>query len=324
MEQIVVEHVTKEYRIPYKAGGFAGNLRNRIAGRMATVHAVSDLSFSIEKGEMAGYIGPNGAGKSTTIRLMCGMTAPTSGTITVNGLDPQRDRRRVVARLGVAFGQLSRLEKDLKLGESFELLRRIYRVALPEYRNNLEELVERLELTGLLDIPAGLLSAGQRMRGEIAAALLHTPDILFLDEPTVGLDVDAKKAVRSLITDWNREKQITVVLTSHDLEDVSRLCRRLIVIRDGKIVRDGPREEIVKDMAPWRLLKLEVSGFDGRLRAKTAELVSWENNRLVCRFDHHKYSASEVIRELSAGLNILDLSVEEADIEEAVERIYHL
>ena len=124
MEQIVVEHVTKEYRIPYKAGGFAGNLRNRIAGRMTTVHAVSDLSFSIEKGEMAGYIGPNGAGKSTTIRLMCGMTAPTSGTITVNGLDPQRDRRRVVSRLGVAFGQLSRLERDLKLGECGERLRR--------------------------------------------------------------------------------------------------------------------------------------------------------------------------------------------------------
>lgn len=321
--QIEMEHVTKEYRMPHKGGGFTGTLRNRILGRTSTVHAVSDLTLTIQCGEMTGYIGPNGAGKSTTIRMMCGLLSPTAGTVRINGLDPRKERQKVLPKLGVVFGQSVRLDQQMKLGEAFELLRRIYRVPMQEYRENMEELVERLGLTGLLDIPAGQLSLGQRMRGEIAAAMLHSPEILFLDEPTVGLDIDGKRAVRELILEKNRTRQLTVILTSHDLEDVSRLCGRLVVIRDGKIVRDGPREEIVADMAPWRLLKLEVTEFDGRLPTRKAELVSREGSRLVCRFDHHKYSASEVIGELSAGLDILDLSVAEPDIEEAVERIYH-
>ena len=179
--QIEMEHVTKEYRMPHKGGGFTGTLRNRILGRTSTVHAVSDLTLTIQRGEMTGYIGPNGAGKSTTIRMMCGLLSPTAGTVRINGLDPRKERQKVLPKLGVVFGQSVRLDQQMKLGEAFELLRRIYRVPMQEYRENMEELVERLGLTGLLDIPAGQLSLGQRMRGEIAAAMLHSPEILFLD-----------------------------------------------------------------------------------------------------------------------------------------------
>lgn len=324
MAQIVLEHVSKEYLVTEKEKGFSGAVKNLFAAKKRRVQAVSDISFSIDRGEIVGYIGPNGAGKSTTIKMMCGIMTPTGGRILINGISPQEDRKRVVKNLGVVFGQRTQLYWDLRLGESFELLKRIYRVPDQEYRKRLGELIGVLDMDGFLEIPVRQLSLGQRMRGELAAAMLHSPDILFLDEPTIGLDIDAKNAVRQFILDINKKMGVTVILTSHDLEDVYRLCSRLIVISHGRIIRDGPMEETIRDMADYRVMRLMVAEPVERLRTDKAMLVSAEGKRLTCRFDHHKYTASEVIRELSEELSIIDLSVEEPDIEDAVARIYHM
>lgn len=324
MAQIVLEHVSKQYLVTEREKGFSGVVKNLFSAKKRKVQAVSDISFSIDKGEIVGYIGPNGAGKSTTIKMMCGIMMPTEGKILINGISPQEDRKKVVKNLGVVFGQRTQLYWDLRLGESFELLKRIYRVPDQEYKKRLGELVEVLDMDGFLDIPVRQLSLGQRMRGELAAAMLHSPDILFLDEPTIGLDIDAKNAVRQFILDINKKMGVTVILTSHDLEDVYRLCSRLIVINHGTIIRDGPMEEIIRDMADYRVMRLVTAEPVERLRTDKAVLISAEGTRLTCHFDHHRYTASEVIRELSEEISIVDLSVEEPDIEDAVARIYHM
>lgn len=220
MAQIELSHVSKEYLVAKKEKGLRGVVKNLFFAEKRKISAVRDISFSIERGEIVGYIGPNGAGKSTTLKMMCGIMMPTGGEIRVNGISPQQERKKVVQNLGVVFGQRTQLYWDLRLGETFELLKRIYRVPDVKYRERLGELVKILEMDGFLDIPVRQLSLGQRMRGEMAAAMLHSPEILFLDEPTIGLDIDAKKAVRQFILDINRRMGVTVILTSHDLEDV--------------------------------------------------------------------------------------------------------
>lgn len=324
MAQIELSHVSKEYLVAKKEKGLRGVVKNLFFAEKRKISAVRDISFSIERGEIVGYIGPNGAGKSTTLKMMCGIMMPTGGEIRVNGLSPQQERKKVVQNLGVVFGQRTQLYWDLRLGETFELLKRIYRVPDVKYRERLGELVKILEMDGFLDIPVRQLSLGQRMRGEMAAAMLHSPEILFLDEPTIGLDIDAKKAVRQFILDINRRMGVTVILTSHDLEDVYRLCSRMIVINHGTIVRDGPMEEIIRDMADYRVMKLVVSEGKAQLETKKVTLVSVNGERMVCHFNHHRYTASEVIKELSEELSIVDLSVEEPDIEDAVSRLYHI
>lgn len=324
MAQIELSHVSKEYLVAKKEKGLRGVVKNLFFAEKRKIAAVRDISFSIERGEIVGYIGPNGAGKSTTLKMMCGIMMPTGGEIRVNGISPQQERKKVVQNLGVVFGQRTQLYWDLRLGETFELLKRIYRVPDDQYRERLGELVKILEMDGFLDIPVRQLSLGQRMRGEMAAAMLHSPEILFLDEPTIGLDIDAKKAVRQFILDINRKMGVTVILTSHDLEDVYRLCSRMIVINHGTIVRDGPMEEIIRDMADYRVMKLVVSEGKAQLRTKKVTLVSVDGERMVCYFNHHRYTASEVIKELSEELSIVDLSVEEPDIEDAVSRLYHI
>lgn len=323
MDEIILKNVSKEYKIVKKKKGIAGAVKNLFHSEKTVVSAVKDISFSIKKGEIVGYIGPNGAGKSTTIKMMCGIMTPTSGEITIAGLSPQTERKKVVQQLGVVFGQRTQLNWDLRLGESFELLKRIYRVPDEEYRKNIEELTEVLGLAEFMDIPVRQLSLGQKMRGELAAAMLHSPQILFLDEPTIGLDIDAKKAIREFILEINKRRNVTVILTSHDLEDVSRLCSRLIVINHGVIVRDGAIEEIVNDMAPYRILKFELAQKAEAVCCDKIQIISQDDTKVVCRFDHHKYTASEIIRELSEQFAITDLSVEEPDIEEAVAQIYH-
>lgn len=324
MAQIELSHISKEYLVAKKEKGLRGVVKNLFFAEKRKITAVKDVSFAIERGEIVGYIGPNGAGKSTTIKMMCGIMMPTSGEIRINGISPQNDRKKVVQDLGVVFGQRTQLYWDLRLGETFELLKRIYRVPNDRYLERLGELVKILEMDGFLDIPVRQLSLGQRMRGEMAAAMLHSPEILFLDEPTIGLDIDAKKAVRQFILDINRKMGVTVILTSHDLEDVYRLCSRMIVINHGTIIRDGPMEEIIRDMADYRVMKLVIADSVSQIRTKKAMLVSVDGEHMVCHFDHHKYTASEVIRELSDELSIVDLSVEEPDIEDAVSRLYRI
>lgn len=323
MEQIILKNIVKEYQVVHKEKGIAGAVKNLFHTEKTYLRAVDGVSFTIHKGEIVGYIGPNGAGKSTTIKMMCGIMMPTSGEITISGLSPQTERKKVVQKLGVVFGQRTQLNWDLRLGETFELLRRIYRVPEKEYLENVAELTQVLGLTEFMDKPVRQLSLGQRMRGEMAAAMLHSPEILFLDEPTIGLDIDAKKAVRDFILKINRERGVTVILTSHDLEDVSKLCDRLIVINHGVVVRDGKMDQIIRDMAPYRILKCETAEPVEKIRSSMVQLVSHEGNHMICRFDHHQHTASEVIGELVKEISILDLTVEEPNIEDAVMELYH-
>ena len=244
MPQILVEALAKTYRVAERAPGLTGALRGLVRRRWREVHALADVSFSLEAGELLAFIGPNGAGKSTTVKILSGILRPTSGRVEVGGLVPYEDRVRHVARIGVVFGQRSQLWWDLPVVESFELLRDIYRVDMQRYRRVLDELVTLLRLEKLLDQPVRQLSLGQRMRAEIAAAMLHEPAVLFLDEPTIGLDAPSKLAVREFIRKLNEERRVTVLLTTHDMQDIEALARRVIVIGNGRVLSDGSFETL--------------------------------------------------------------------------------
>jgi len=323
MEQIVLDHVVKEYWVTKKKKGLRGALINLIHNEKVKVEAVKGISYTITKGEIVGYIGPNGAGKSTTIKMMSGIMTPTSGQIFINGMSPHDNRKKVVKDLGVVFGQRTQLYWDLRLGESFELLKRIYKVGDEQYESALKELTDVLDLTGFIDIPVRQLSLGQRMRGELAAAMIHSPDILFLDEPTIGLDIDAKHAIRNFILEINKRKDVTVILTSHDLDDVMKLCNRLIVINKGQVVEDGPLEDIVTRMANYRMINLELADPVTEIHSPMVEIVKAEGRKIWCKFDHHLYTAAEVIADIGKEVSIVDLSVKEPNIEDAVANIYH-
>jgi ABC-2 type transport system ATP-binding protein len=236
---IVVDSLTKSFRVAERANGALGTITSLVRGRYRTVDAVKGVSFALGEGELLGLIGPNGAGKSTTIKILCGILEPTSGTCQVGGLVPWRERVKHVARIGAVFGQRTQLWWDLPVSESFELLRDIYRVPPDRYRARSDELIALLDLERLLATPVRQLSLGQRMRCEIAASMLHDPRVLFLDEPTIGLDAVAKLAVRDFVKTLNRERGVTVILTTHDMHDVEALAERVIVIGKGVILADG-------------------------------------------------------------------------------------
>jgi ABC-2 type transport system ATP-binding protein len=244
MPQIVVENLVKTYRISERDPGFLGTIRGVFHRRYRHVEALRGVSFSLERGELLGFIGPNGAGKSTTIKILSGILRPDAGRVEVDGLVPFDDRRRHVARIGVVFGQRTQLWWDLPVIEGLALLRDIYRVDAQRYRRVLDELVTLLRLEKLLDQPVRQLSLGQRMRAEIAAAMLHEPAVLFLDEPTIGLDAPSKLAVREFIRRLNEERAVTVLLTTHDMQDIEALARRVIVIGNGRVLSDGSFETL--------------------------------------------------------------------------------
>lgn len=241
---ITMEHVCKSYKIAKRNAGFGEACKAFFHREYEVIHALDDVSFNIDSGEMVGYIGPNGAGKSSTIKILSGILTPDSGTVLVDGKIPYKNRIEYVREIGVVFGQRSQLWWDVPVIDSFELLKDIYSIPKPKYKQNLEELTELLNLSELLRSPARQLSLGQRMRCEIAASLLHSPKILFLDEPTIGLDAVSKLAVRDFILKQNRIHRTTVILTTHDMQDIEALAGRIILIGKGKILMDGTIEDI--------------------------------------------------------------------------------
>lgn len=236
---IIAEHLSKRYRVSEREPGFAGALRGLVSRRTRTIDALTDVSFSLERGELLGFIGPNGAGKSTTIKILAGILRPDGGRVVVDGLVPYKDRIRHVAHIGVVFGQRTQLWWDLPVIDGFDLLRHIYRIDAATYARTRDELVALLRLDKILAQPVRQLSLGQRMRAEIAAALLHVPSVLFLDEPTIGLDAPSKLAVREFVKRLNRERGVTVLLTTHDMHDIQAVAERVIVIGHGRVLADG-------------------------------------------------------------------------------------
>ncbi len=286
------------------------------------VTAVADISVTVQRGEMVGYIGPNGAGKSTTIKMLSGILQPSGGTVRVAGMVPIDQRRQLARRIGVVFGQRSTLWWDLPLGETFDLLRHIYRVEPARHRANVEWYTELLDLGPLLAVPVRQLSLGQRMRGEITAALLHDPEVLFLDEPTIGLDVVSKHAVRGALATMNRERGVTVVLTTHDLADVEELCSRLAIIDHGRVIFDGPLDRLMAKHGDQRTLVVELDRPQPALVVAGLECFRIEGPRQWLRFSRRSMTAAEAFAAAAAMAVIRDITIEEPEIEEIVRRIY--
>ncbi|MCM3749480.1 ATP-binding cassette domain-containing protein [Paenibacillus pasadenensis] len=322
MAIIEVKDLIKEFVVVRKKTGLGNAIRSLVLPEKKIVRGVDGLSFDIEQGDIVGYIGPNGAGKSTTIKMLTGILYPTAGSIRVCGLSPQKERKAVVRQLGVVFGQRTQLYWDLRLGETFELLKRIYRIEDKRFKATLDMLNDVLRIQDFIDTPVRQLSLGQRMRGDLAASMIHEPTVLFLDEPTIGLDADAKHAIRGFIRTMNRERRMTVVLTTHDLDDVEQLCSRLLVVNHGRLVEDGPLDSIVGKLAPHRLLVIELSETAQAPEHARAKILRQDGLKVWYQFDKTAISASELISDLSGMLPIRDLSVQEPDIEDAIREVY--
>ena len=324
MLQILVESLAKTYRVAERAPGLAGALRGLVRRRWREVHALVDVSFSLEAGELLAFIGPNGAGKSTTVKILSGILRPTSGRVEVGGLVPYEDRVRHVARIGVVFGQRSQLWWDLPVLDGFDLLADIYRVEPAHYRRRRDELVAMLRLEPLLAQPVRQLSLGQRMRAEFAAALLHDPEILFLDEPTIGLDAPSKLAVRAFVRRLNREQGVTVLLTTHDMHDVEALAERVIVIGQGRLLTDGPFASLRAGVLAERRLYIDFAGPAPELEIRGVMVRARTERSLELAFDPSKIPTPKLIAAIATEHAVEDIHVDEPAIEEVIARFYDL
>lgn len=322
MLQIVVEDLVKAYRIAERKAGLWGAVRGVARRTYRTVRALDGVSFAIEPGELVGYIGPNGAGKSTTVKVLAGILVPDSGRCEVRGRVPWKQRIAHVGEIGVVFGQRTQLWWDLPVVESFELLRDIYRVDAASYTKARDELVAVLDLQELLDVPVRQLSLGQRMRCDLAAALLHRPPILFLDEPTIGLDAVSKLAVREFVQRLNRDHGVTVLLTTHDMDDIEALCTRVMVIGSGKILSDGTLAELRARVTRERWLTIDLAVGATWSDQEGTRLVKHDGNRVCLAFDPVELPPAELIRRVTSACAIHDLFVENPPIEQIIARLY--
>jgi len=322
VSQIVVEDLTKTFRIAERSPGIWGALRGLARRRHRTVTALNGVSFSLAPGELLGYIGPNGAGKSTTVKILSGILVPDAGRVEVLGRTPWKRRIETVRQIGVVFGQRTQLWWDLPVIESFELLRDIYRVPQADYERTSDELIGLLELSGLLDTPVRQLSLGQRMRCDLAAALLHAPKILYLDEPTIGLDAVSKLAVRDFIRRLNRERGVTVILTTHDMDDIEALCNRVLMIHEGEVLVDGTLDGLRAMVTTERRLIVDLVHENGSLSDPDAEVIARDGRRVTLRFDPERVAPADLIARITAKREIRDLFVEHPPIEEIIARLY--
>lgn len=317
---IEASHLSKGFVVNRRKSGLKQAAKSLFQRERTFIQALDDVSFTIPDGQVVGYIGPNGAGKSTTVKILSGILTPDSGSCLINGRTPWKQRREHVAEIGVVFGQRSQLWWDVPVGDSFDLLRDIYRVPESRYRKNAAELTQRLQLEALLRTPARQLSLGQRMRCEIAASLLHDPKVLFLDEPTIGLDAVSKLAVRDFIRDINRERGVTVILTTHDMQDIEALAQRILLIGKGRLLLDGTLEQLRQQYGRG---SVTVSYSGGEADSLSGlDITEQEPGRLTVATDGTREDTARVIAQLTGALTITDISVKGPDPEELVVSLY--
>lgn len=328
---IKVENLSKEFKSNKKYPGFKGAIKSFFSREYVIKKAVDNISFEIEDGEIVGYIGANGAGKSTTIKMMTGILTPSSGKVLINGLIPYEDREKNAKHIGVVFGQRTQLWWDLPLSETFSLLKDIYDVNDNDYKERMEFLNEVLEISEFILSPVRTLSLGQRMRADLAAALLHNPKIIYLDEPTIGLDVVVKEKVRSAIKEINKKYGTTVILTTHDLNDIEELCNRIIIIDNGTKIYDGSLKDIKDNYGYITTMEILVKSLNGyeNFDINNEMKISKENleinaldNKIIVRFNRNITNQAEIISKIISKFNVLDFSILETSIEDIIKKIY--
>ena len=315
---IEVKHLCKTFRVLKRKGGIRATLKTFIKRNYTYIKAVDDVSFSIKKGEIVGYIGPNGAGKSTTIKMLTGILNPDSGSVRVGGIDPFKDRKKYVKNIGVVFGQKSQLWWDIPVIDSFNLLRDIYKIDKEEYEKNLNELVSLLKLENIINTPVRQLSLGQRMKCELVASLLHSPSILFLDEPTIGLDAVSKVALRKFIKDINQRKQVTIILTTHDMSDIEALSNRVIVIGKGKKLYDGSLSKLKKDFGNSKILEIIYNKLDKI--PEGIDVIKKTNNSILINIGDN--SSSDIIAKFVKVCEVKDINIYEDNIDNIILKLY--
>ena len=322
MDIITVNGLSKEYKIVKRDSGFKNALKSFIKREYRIVKAVDDISFKIKKGEIVGYIGPNGAGKSTTIKMLCGILAPDKGEINILGMNPVDDRIKYVKEIGVVFGQKSQLWWDIPAEDSFDLLKDIYKIPDEEYEKNKKELVEILHLEEIIKSPVRQLSLGERMKCELVASLLHSPKILFLDEPTIGLDAVSKVIVRDFIKKINKERNVTVILTTHDMADIESLTDRLIVIGHGHKLYDGSVRELKEKYSNEKIVEIIYENMKKIPKIDNTEIISNENGIIRIKIDTKKLTVSDITYKYSEVCEIKDINVIASSIDEIIYKLY--
>lgn len=326
MSFIEVTNVSKTFRVSRRSAGIPGMLANLIVPKYEKKQAVKDISFSIEEGEMIGFIGPNGAGKSTTIKMLSGILFPDSGSIKVAGFTPYKQRKDYVGSIGVVFGQKSQLQWDLPVIDSFELLKAIYRIPEELYHRNLKRFTDMLDMTGFLNQPVRQLSLGQRMRADIVAALLHSPKIVFFDEPTIGVDVVGKETIRNFLCELNEKDNVTMIFTTHDMQDIEKTCKRLVIIDKGAKVYDGSLSGIREVYGTTRQLDVEfstdcvVAPID---KVEIRELDTTGGRKKRFLFENREVQIDTLMSTLLSTYSIRDLTVSEPEIEALIRKIYN-
>ncbi|MCS1352092.1 ATP-binding cassette domain-containing protein [Mechercharimyces sp. CAU 1602] len=318
---IRVSQLSKQYKVYQTQPGAFGSLRSLFSRQYQTIKAVHHLSFHIKEGECAGYIGPNGAGKSTTIKMLAGILHPTEGTISVAGLHPHKQRKQLAQHMGIVFGQRTQLWWDLPLRDSFEILQKMYHIPSKDYQSFLLKYDDLLQIGSFIHIPVRKLSLGQRMRADLAAALIHNPDVLFLDEPTIGLDVIAKKRIRTFLQALKEEERKTIILTTHDMDDIEHLCDRILVINHGELLLDGNLQQLRAKVGLPSKMHItfahppNISSLDG-------VKVDIVEEHVTLHYERHLLSAAELLRHISMWGKPMDIQMDEPDIEEVIEKIY--
>ncbi|WMJ86656.1 ABC transporter ATP-binding protein [Anaerocolumna sp. MB42-C2] len=324
---IELQHVGKTFKQAVKKPGLAGALKHIMTQEYSYKEAVKDVNIDISEGEAVAYVGPNGAGKSTTIKMMAGILHPTTGTIKVCGMEPYKKRVENAKNIGVVFGQRTQLWWDIPIQETYTLLRDVYELSEHQYKKQLDMLTTLLDMGDFMHLPARKLSLGQRMRADLAAALIHNPKILYLDEPTIGLDIVVKKRIRNFLRELNKENHTTLLLTTHDLEDIEDICDRIVIIDKGSLVYDGGLNEMKDKYARERALVLETTGpvSDAKVRLKNFSEVRSEDlgdNRIKLYFDRFEIRAAQLLNAFSQDYEIVDFKIDEPKIETVIMKMY--